>query len=133
MNRRHGFEVNILTAFAAAAVVIALLAVLAWKVASDATESARRVEHTYEVINNLTRTRAETVQIELSTQGFRVSGDPSRIVERDAAVAAREALLQQLQEQIADNPSRQAQWAELRQVIDARLEISREVERLRKT
>lgn len=130
---RDAFEARILLAFAAAIIVVAALSTIVWKVASDATEAARGVAHTHEVLNNLTRTHADTLQIELSTQGYRISGDLQYIAERNKVVADREMLLERLRNQTADNPRQQQHWGQLRQVVDERLAISRRVEQIRKT
>lgn len=127
------FEKKVLTAFAAAMVVVAGLACATWLMAGDATNATRMVTHTHEVLERLSDTRAETLQVEFSTQGFRVTGDPARLVERDAAIAKRQVLLGQIRQLTADNPLQQAQWERLRKVIGERLAISRQVELLRKT
>ncbi len=133
MKSRSGFETKVLSAFAAAALVVSALTLATWNVAQDAAEAVRRVVHTQEVLNDLTRIRADSLQIELSTQNYRISGDPKWLADRDAAISARETLLRQLQLLTADNASQQARWARLRKVIDERLAISRHVELLRKT
>ena len=127
------FEKNVLTAFAAAMVVVAGLACATWLMANEATDAARLVTHTHQVLERLSDTRAETLQIEFSTQGFRVTGDPARLVERDAAIAKRQVLLEQIRQLTFDNVRQQAQWERLRTVIGERLAISRQVELLRKT
>ncbi|MEY4099365.1 MAG: hypothetical protein RL300_536, partial [Pseudomonadota bacterium] len=87
---------------------------------------------THEVLNGLSSVKFDTVQIELSTQSYRISGDPARLAERDATIRSREVLLHWLREKTTDNARQQANWAQLRQVIDERLAISKRVEVLRK-
>ncbi|MGJ4749104.1 CHASE3 domain-containing protein, partial [Leptospira sp. SA-E8] len=77
--------------------------------------------------------RANTLQIELTTQAFRLTGDPSNLVERDAAIADRETSLAQIGEFVRDHPQQHDRWLALRDVIHERLAISRRVEELRKT
>jgi diguanylate cyclase (GGDEF)-like protein/PAS domain S-box-containing protein len=127
------FENKVLIAFASAMLVVAGMAAATWKVAYDASESAQWVAHTHAVIDSLTRVRGDTLQIEFSTQNFRLTGDPARLAERDEAVATRELRLNRIQTLTANNPEQQTRWAQLRQVIDERLAISRRVEQLRKT
>ncbi|WP_263772575.1 EAL domain-containing protein [Propionivibrio soli] len=124
---------RIFASFCTAAVVVVVLAASTWRVARDATESARWVSHTHEVLNSLAQAKAATVQIELSTQSFRISGDTKHLAERDRVIAEREATLQQIKELTADNPRQQERWTDLRQVINERLAISRQSEWLRKT
>lgn len=133
MESRFSFETKVLVAFTAAVLVVAGLAATSWKVAQDATDAAHRVAHTHEVLNSLARTKAETLQIEFNTQSYRISGDPARLAERDVAIATRETLLGKVKQLTADNARQQEQWARLREVINERLAIARQVELLRKT
>lgn len=126
------FEAKVRSAFIAALLVVAALTATTWKVAADATEAARWVAHTQEVLNNLARTRGDTLQIELNTQSFRISGEAQQLVERDLAMASRELELSQLQSRTAENPGQHQSWTALREVINQRIAISKEIERLRK-
>lgn len=126
------FKKWILAAFAGALAVVALLSIVTWKVATDATDSLRWVAHSHEVLQTLARIRADTLQIELSTQNFRISGDEKHLGERDAAITEREGLLERLRILTLDNPLQQTHWVQLRQIIDQRLGIARQIELLRK-
>jgi diguanylate cyclase (GGDEF)-like protein/PAS domain S-box-containing protein len=127
------FETRLRAVFVAAALCAALLAMITWRVGVDATVATSAVSHSHEMLTGLARVRADTAQIELSTQSFRISGDVARLQERDAFVASREQILGRLRQQLADHPHQMAQWSQLRRVIDERLAISRRVEDLRKT
>lgn len=127
------FEARILQAFIAASLVVTLLSATIWKMANQANDAVHRVAHTHEVLNHLAQTKADTVQIELSTQNFRITGNPEKLQERDASIAIREKRLELLKEITQDNPQQQARWTQLREVLNERLQISRKVEHLRKT
>lgn len=127
------FEIKVLVAFGAAMLVVTGLATTTWKMAGDAAEAARMVAHTHAVLNELARIRNATLQTEYSTQSFRISGDPSRLTERDAAMAVRESLLSQLKEQAVGNAHLLALWEQLREVINKRIGLSKKIEQLRKT
>ncbi|MBI2747258.1 MAG: EAL domain-containing protein [Burkholderiales bacterium] len=129
---RSSFETKVLSAFAAAMLVVIGLAIATWKVAHDAAEAVQWVTHTHAVIDSLARIRSDTLQIEFSTQSFRISGDPARLAERDETIQGRESLLNTLQALTSDNTLQRERWSRLRQVIDERLAISRQVEQLRK-
>ncbi|MFZ3084290.1 EAL domain-containing protein [Rhodoferax ferrireducens] len=133
MKTRSSFETKVLAAFTAAVLVVAGLATTTWKVAQGAAEAAHRVAHTHEVLDSLAQTRADTLQIEFSTQSYRISGDPARLAERDATIATRETLMSQVKQLTGDNARQQERWMRLREVINERLAISRRVEFLRKT
>jgi diguanylate cyclase (GGDEF)-like protein/PAS domain S-box-containing protein len=127
------FENKVLVAFVSAMVVVTGLACATWMMAGNAREAARLVAYTQQVLEHVSGTRAETLQIEFSTQSFRISGDPARLVERDAAIAKREALLAQISQLTGDNPLQHAHMQRLRAVVAERLAISHRVEQLRKT
>ena len=133
MNTRSSFETKVLAAFTAAVLVVAGLAVTTWKVAQDAADAVQRVVRTHEVLDSLAHTKADTLQIEFSTQSYRISGDPARLAERDATIAARETLLSRVKQLTSDNARQQERWTRLRDVLNERLAISRRVEVLRKT
>lgn len=126
-------ESKVFGAFAASAVVAVLLAAITWQQAALSTQANVLVIHTHEVINALERTNALTIQAELSTQNFRLTGDESKLQDRDKTVASREQLLSLIKKLTADNPAQAQRWQTLRQVMDERMAISRQVEQLRKT
>ncbi|MFC3532353.1 EAL domain-containing protein [Vogesella facilis] len=125
------FESRLLAAISAAVLVVAALSLTIWKIAEDATRSAQWVSHTHELLHLLARSRGYTLQVELTMQGFRLSGDPAYLQERDAAISSRADSLQQIQRLIADNPQQLQRLAQLRQVLAQRLAIARQVEHLR--
>ena len=133
MHRRSSFEAKIRVAFTAAVLVVAGLTVATWKLANDATEAAGWVAHSQEVLRILARTSGDSLQIELNTQNYRISGDTARLTERDAAIAAREQTLRRLHQLVSDNPQQLERWLGLRAVVDERLAIARKTEQLRKT
>ena len=132
MRQINRIEAHVLAAFATAAIVVLLLLALTWKLARDATRAAGGVAQTHEVISHLAHVRTGTVQIELSTQNFRITGNAVHLVERDRYIATREMQLTRIAA-LTDDPTQRDRWSRLRQVIDERLVISRRVEELRKT
>jgi len=128
-----GFNTKVLFAFITATLVVSALLGLIWKLASDAALATQSVHHTQEVLNALALTRGDMLQVELSTQNFRITGDNSYLLEREKASRSREAALGSLALLTADNPEQQARWQQLREVVDQRIAIARQVEVLRKT
>ena len=133
MKPDSSFETKVLAAFTASVLVVAVLSAMTWKSANDATHAVQRVAHTHDVLNQIAHTRSDTLRIELNTQSFRVSGDPAHLVERDATIAHREVVMARLATLTADNTPQQERWQQLRTVLNERLQISRQVELLRKT
>ncbi len=111
--------------------ILALVAIT-WKLAGDTLQATNMVAHTYQVLNNLTRANGDSYQIELNTQNFRLSGDPARLIERNDAIAGREATLAEIKRLIADNPQQLQRFQQLRAVIDQRIGISKQTEEIRK-
>ncbi|MBS1154278.1 MAG: diguanylate cyclase/phosphodiesterase with and Chase sensor(s) [Proteobacteria bacterium] len=133
MTSRSSFETKVLTAFIAAALGVVVLSAATMKVAKDADDAAQRVTHTHEVLNSLAYVKADTLQIELNTQSFRITGNPAQLAERDAIIADRETMLGRIKQLTIDHARQQERWMQLRGVTDQRLAISRRVELLRKT
>lgn len=106
--------------------------VATWGLANIASEDARAVAHTHEVIDTVALIRAETLQIELSTQSFRLTGDPAHITTRDAAIERREAALRGLRNLTTDNPTQQSSGKILQEVLAQRLAMARRIEVLRR-
>jgi len=127
------FETRLLAAFTAAVICTVLLSAITWRVGVEATQVTNSVSHTHEVLHQLARTRSDTIQIELSTQTFRISGNEALLLERDATAVAREKRLAQLEEATRDSPRQQERLGQLREVLAQRQDISRRVEVLRKT
>jgi diguanylate cyclase (GGDEF)-like protein/PAS domain S-box-containing protein len=120
-------------AFGVAILVVAGLAFIASDIAGDMAEAARLVLRTQTVLRGLAHAQTATLQIELSTQSFRISGDPAHLAVRDAAIESRERDLQQVKQLTADNATQQARWIELHEVMAQRLAMSRQIESLRKS
>lgn len=58
---RSSFESKVLAAFIAAAVVVAGVTVMGWKLADDAEEATHWVAHTHQVLGNVAHIRANTL------------------------------------------------------------------------
>lgn len=129
---RH-FQRRVMAIFAVVGLSIAGLALGTWKVAGDAAQASGWVSHTYEVLDRLASIRFETLRAEFATQNFRITGDPSRLQERDQAVAQRTSAVERLQTLFDDNPRQRERLARLQEVIAQRMAISRRVEQLRRT
>src|SRR6478609_3956246 len=127
-SRSRSFETKVGGAFIAAVLVVFALFFSTWKVAQDANDAMHRVVRTHEMLHSLAYTRATTLQVELATQSYRISGEPAQLQERDAAISARERALARVQSLATDNPQQQQRWLELRELVDRRLAISRQIE-----
>lgn len=130
---KFDFEFRLLMAFSAVMMLVAMLSGLTWSHANSAATAASKVEQALEVLNHLAHIRSHTVQVELNTQAYRMTGNPVNLTERNATIAERELLMQRLRIETADNPAQQTTWGELRSTLDERLRISRQVEHLRST
>ncbi len=133
MKASSNFQSKILFSFVAASLVVGGLAAATWKLSKDAETASHWVSHTQDTLNSLAEANIDALNIELSTQNFRISGDLRQLALRDAAILKREATLKKIKNLIGDDPRQQDNWSQLNGVIQERLTISREVEMLRKT
>ena len=127
MNPHFKFETLLQAAFGVALVVFVALAASAWFAAKQERQAMFWVNHTHEVLARLAQVEADTLLVELSSQNFRLSGDPAHIAVRDAAITARELALHHLNALTRDNPRQQTHWTQLRATTDERLAIWRRV------
>ncbi len=70
---RFSFDSQVITAFVSAALAVVVLTAMTWSVADEASRAGESVAHSHEVLNGLARIRGDTLQIELSSQNFRLS------------------------------------------------------------
>lgn len=133
MKLHTSFETRVLVAFGIAVMVVIGLTMTTWKVARDAAGAADRVTHSHDVLDSLARIKADTLQIEFSTQSFRISGDAARLVERDASILTRDTALRHVKQLTTDNTHQQERISRLSEVLTERMAISKHVELLRKT
>lgn len=127
------FKFKLLLAVLISASIVAILAATTWKLERDNEAHDQWVDHTHNVLINLSRIGANTIRVEFNTQAFRVTGDPARLLERDEAVATRSRELGELRQLIADNPDQQARFQRLQSAVARRLAISRHIEALTKS
>ncbi len=71
--------------------LLILLLALAWKIENDAVAHADSVANTYRVLANLAQIRSESLQIEISTQNFRLTADELSLKEHDDAQRRRDS------------------------------------------
>ncbi|WP_227103469.1 EAL domain-containing protein [Chromobacterium rhizoryzae] len=124
------FEAKLRVAIAVAMLFVAALSLSIWKVVDNASQAAHWLANSVLVMDQLAHIRGDTTQVEMSTQNYRLTGDESNLKERDRAIDARERLLAQLRVRVGDSPEQLKRWMALRRVVNQRLAISREVERL---
>ena len=133
MQLRSSFEAKVLFAFGMAILVVAGLCAITWTIVGDVAVAAEQVLRTQRVLQGLAYARAAITQIELSTQNFRISGDQAHLDARDQAIERREHVLQTVRQLTAESAAQQTRWLELQAVIQQRIEMSREIETLRKS
>ncbi len=127
------FQAKVATAFGAAVFVVGFLTTVSWNFAQDAVESAELVSNTQEALKRLAQIRADTLQIEFTTQSYRISGERGLIEERDRTIAAREEAMNRVRELLHADTQQMARWRLLRQVVDERVAIAKKIENLRST
>jgi diguanylate cyclase (GGDEF)-like protein/PAS domain S-box-containing protein len=127
------FESRAKAVFAIAAITAFILLATTWKVAIDSSTAENRVAHTREVLDAINQIRINTLSIEYSTQGFRFTGEVTRLAERDVASSERTKALERLIILTASSAQQQERFAELREVLLQRMAIAKRVEELVRT
>lgn len=132
MRLHSSLEAKVLLAFGTAIFVVLVLCGITWSLAANGADAARQIERTQQVLRALSQARSATLQAELSTQSYRITGDGQHLAERDAATSRRDLLLQQIRQLTNDSLPQQARWTELRAVVDQRVALSRQIETVRR-
>ncbi|MEY4748096.1 MAG: hypothetical protein RIQ60_310 [Pseudomonadota bacterium] len=127
------FERHIRSAFALAVVIVLLLSALIWDVSRRSDELSEQLTQSHALMDGLLRVRAHTLDIELSTQAYRLSGDVVHLADRDIAMQRREDVLALVRQLGVGRAGQADLWTALRQVIDERIAISRRIETLRRS
>lgn len=112
--------------------IVLTLFVTTWRVSYDAENASRWVAHTHELLHSLSRIRGYTLQVELATQNFRLTGYETYLIERDQALGERESLLASLKKKLSDNEEQLVRLGKVDNVIRLRVNISHEIERIRR-
>ncbi|HLO93254.1 MAG TPA: CHASE3 domain-containing protein, partial [Burkholderiaceae bacterium] len=128
---RSRFDVTVRWVFAAALATTLILSAALYKLITDAEEAARLVTQTHQLLSKVSLVRNSTLQIELDTQNFRLTGQPALRRSRDTQLLRREAALSHIQRLVQDDEAQRARWEELRAVVDQRMAIANEIVRLR--
>ncbi|WP_235537698.1 CHASE3 domain-containing protein [Pelomonas sp. Root1217] len=132
MSLRSSFEAKVLLAFGTAMLVVLVLFAITWRLADGAAEAALQVEQTQQALHALAQVRTTTLQAELSTQNFRITGDEQHLAERDTALAQREQTLRSLKRLTQGDPAQQERWTALRTVVNERIALTRQIEAARR-
>ncbi|MBK4737990.1 EAL domain-containing protein [Noviherbaspirillum sp. DKR-6] len=117
--------------FAASLLVVIGLAATTARLADNAANASRLVVHTYALLDGLARVRASALDIELTSQYFRLSPDPALLAQRDAMFAERARLLAHISKLMQDNPTQLQRLRDLNAVVDERIAINRRIEVVR--
>ncbi|WP_255501203.1 EAL domain-containing protein [Mitsuaria sp. WAJ17] len=128
---RSRFDLTVRRVFAAALATTLILCAALYKLSLDAEEAARLVTQTHQLLVKVSLVRNSTLQSELDTQSFRLTGQQAYRRSRDLQLVRREAALASIQRLVQDDAVQQGRWQQLRAVIDERVAIVNEIVRLR--
>ena len=105
-----------------AILVVTLNAWVAYRAVETLTQSQFWVAHTWQVINAVERVLGSLKDAETGTRGYLLTGDDTYLAPYALTKAALPEELNQLQQLTTDNPQEQGRIAEMRAVIDQRLQ-----------
>lgn len=90
------------------------------------------VQHTYQILYGIAQIKANTIEIELDTQTYRIMGDEKRLINRHQTIQSRQQAIDYIQKETQDNLNQQARLQQLRNVIAERLSIAEQMISIRK-
>jgi len=125
------FDRTVRRVFAAALATTLILCAALYKLNLDADEAVGLVTQTHQLLAKVSLVRNSTLQSELDTQNFRLTGQPAYRRSRDLQMVRREAALAGIQRLLQDDAAQLGRWQQLRQVVDERMAIANEIVRLR--
>jgi signal transduction histidine kinase/CHASE3 domain sensor protein len=125
-------ERKIAVGFAAALLILGAISVAAILSLHQQQASAQRVHHTHEVIDRLERLLSAMTDAETGMRGYVLTGEEPFLEPFQTALARQNELRADLRALIADNPEQTARMIELEPLLDRRLELCRDNERLRR-
>lgn len=131
--QRRQLEAKVLLGFLSAIVIVATVTIAEWALTLAAADSVHLVSQTQQIVNAVSQVSQETLNIELSTKTYRITGEASALSERDKQIDRREAIMRGLQELLSDRPQQADRWQQLREVLDERIAIATKVSFLRAT
>ena len=133
MKPRIQFEIQLLAAFVAAVLTLALLLFSTIKIARDNDMAMQAVAHTHETLADLRRVRAGVLLLETLTRGYVISGEANLLPQRIQAMAELEAALLRVQALTADHAGQQQRWLRLREISEQRIATSNQLMQLRQS
>jgi PAS domain S-box-containing protein len=119
--RLIAFQARLAFAFGAAVALLALMAVLSYRRASQEQADQEWVEHTHRVIEKLDRVLGDLTDQETGERGYLLTGDPSFLQPYEHGRSRIENDLAELRGLTADNAAQQQRLDELAPVVKARL------------
>lgn len=131
--QRRSFERKILLGFLSALIVVAMVTAANWQLTRASRDAVQLVSQTQQIVNAVSRLNEDTLQIELSTQSYRISGRADVLAERDKQIEAREKTMGSLRELLVGDAEQLERWQQLRAVLDQRIMIAKQVSALRAT
>lgn len=125
------FNRTVRRVFAAALATTLILCAALYKLSGDADEAVALVTQTHQLLAKVSLVRNSTLQSELDTQNFRLTGQQVYRRSRDLQMVRREAALAGIQRLVEDDAAQLERWQQLRDVVDQRMAIANEIVRLR--
>ena len=106
---------KLISTFCVVLVLIGGQSLFAYQTTTGSLESARWVEHTYEVMGSARTALAGLVDMETGYRGFLVTGKDEFLEPYNNGIEVYQEKLRALQEKTADNPTQVERWKDLEQ------------------
>ncbi len=133
MFKRLSFDTKLLTTISSTALLVAALSATTLLAVKNERNEAHRLQHTLEVLNNISQIKIDLLIPSAMVRGYLISGNEQDLSELERYKASREAALGRLSELTAESPVLTKEWLALNSALNTRKEIAKHLIALRKS
>ena len=133
MFKRISFDTKLLTTISSTALLVAALSATTWLAVKNERNQAHRLQHTLEVLNNISQIKIDLLIPSAMVQGYLISGNEQDLSDLERYRVSREAALGKLSELTAESPVLTKEWLALNSALNTRREIAEHLIALRRS
>ncbi|MCO8273948.1 methyl-accepting chemotaxis protein [Actinoplanes sp. TRM 88003] len=133
MSWLHRITTRMVAAFAVPLLVLCVVGALAYRNTSTLEQNSGQVVHTYQVLEGLEKITGALKDAETGQRGYLITGEQSYLAPYTAATKAMTGLIDDVAGLTADNAEQQKRIAQLRPLVQAKLDELAETIELRRT
>lgn len=123
----HSIEWKIVAGFVVMLMILILVGAVACRSINTSQEEARRVTHTYQVLETNGKVLSLTLAIQTGSRGFILTKNPAFFGSYPEAIVSIDVETASLHSLVSDNPGQQARVVTLRELISKRVAIAKQL------